>query len=267
MRKMIGTSIGHQLALAGALVVAIVTAATGVRPVYVGRQPVVQRLVAAAWADSTGGEVRARAPWAFLASADSALQSEQFAQDRQAFVDDLVATGRVEPQRAESLATFAVREAYVKRVPPALVFGVLLTENSTFKSRARSSVGAVGLMQVYPKVWVPTLGKLFGRNLADDETNLRYGVHILSGYVYRSAAKVATAEGAVSKGLLRYNGCVRGTNTPNCHRYPDKVRAAVEQYALAQCGDGGYARCVEEPMRASIAAGDGEQREQRVAMR
>jgi soluble lytic murein transglycosylase-like protein len=257
---MLGTSIGHQLALAGALIAAIVTAATGVRPVYVGRTPVVQRLVAAAWVDSTADEVRTRAPWAFLASTDSAMQTGQFEEDRRAFVNDLVATGKVEPVRAESLATFAVREAYVRRVPPALVFGVLLTENRSFKSRARSSVGAVGLMQVYGKVWVPTLGKLFGRNLADDETNLRYGVHILSGYLYRSAAKVSTAERAVSTGLLRYNGCVRGTNTPNCHRYPAKVRAAVEQYAVSQCGDGGYARCVEEPMRASIAAMDGETR-------
>lgn len=256
---MIGTSIGHQLALAGAAVVAIVSAATGVRPVYVGREPVVRRLVEATWvtaADSAAGEVRARAPWAFLASADSALSSEQFAEDRRAFIADLVATGRIERVRAESLATFAVREAYIKRVPPALVFGVLMAENNTFKSRARSSVGAMGLMQVYGKVWVPTLGKFFGRDLADDETNLRYGVHILSQNLYRSAAEVATAGGAVSKGLLRYNGCVRGANTPNCHRYPDRVRRAVEQYAVAQCGDGGYARCVEEPLRASIAAGD-----------
>jgi soluble lytic murein transglycosylase-like protein len=207
--------------------------------------------------------VRARAPWAFLASSDSALRSAQFEQDRLAFLADLVGTGRVGHARADTLATFAVREAYKRRVPPALVFGVLLTENSTFKSRARSSVGAVGLMQVYGKVWVPTLGKLFGRNLADDETNLRYGVHILSGYLYRSASKVATAERALSRGLLRYNGCVRGTNTPTCHRYPNKVRAAVEQYAVAQCGAGGYAECVEAPMRASFAAGE----ETRVATR
>ena len=41
-----------------------------------------------------------------------------------------------------------------------------MTENRTFKSRARSSVGAVGLMQVYGKVWVPSLGKLFGSVIA-----------------------------------------------------------------------------------------------------
>jgi soluble lytic murein transglycosylase-like protein len=261
MRKMLGTSIAHHLALAGAAIVAIVTAATGVRPVYVGRAPVVQQLLAASWndgsaADSMALEARARAPWAFLASADSALDSEQFEEDRVAFAVDLVATGRIGVARADSLATFAVREAYRKRVPPALVFGVLITENNTFKSRARSSVGAVGLMQIHRKVWVPALGKLFGRDLANDETNLRYGVYILSQNLYHSAARAATAEDALSKGLLRYNGCVRGTNTRNCHRYPTRVRRAVERYAVTQCSDGGYARCVEEPMRLSIAAGE-----------
>jgi soluble lytic murein transglycosylase-like protein len=117
-------------------------------------------------------------------------------------------------------------------------------------------VGAVGLMQVHRKVWVPLLGKIFGRDLANDETNLRYGVHILSENVYRSAGRARTTTAALSKGLLRYNGCVRGTNTRNCHRYPDKVREAVERHAQAQCGAGGYARCVEEPMRMSIAAGE-----------
>jgi soluble lytic murein transglycosylase-like protein len=130
-----------------------------------------------------------------------------------------------------------VREAYKKRVPPALIFGVLMTENATFKSSARSNVGAVGLMQVYPKVWVPTLGKFFGKNLRDDETNLRYGVHILSHYVYRAASKsgapAASSEGVLRTGLLRYNGCVRGTNTKDCHSYPDKVMRAVERYAVA----------------------------------
>ena len=247
----------HQLTVAVVALTAIVTVATGMRPVYVGREPVVRRLVEASWAsDSMTTEARSRAPWALLASADSAIGSEQFEEDRQAFVADLVATGRVEPTRAESLATFAVREAYRKRVPPALVFGVLVTENNAFRSRARSNVGAVGLMQVHRKVWVPTLGKLFGRDLWDDETNLRYGVHILSQNLYESAARALTAEGALSKGLLRYNGCVRGTNTPNCRRYPDRVRQAVERFAVAQCGDGGYARCVEEPMRLSIAAGE-----------
>ncbi len=243
-----------QLTLAVSSVAAIIVASTQiVEPVFVGRAPVVQRLVAATWRDSAA----ARAPWA-LASSDSAtsMATVQFEADRQAFARDLVGTGRVDAARADSLARFAVREAYRKHVAPALVFGVLLTENSTFKSKARSNVGAVGLMQIYPKIWVPTLGKLFGRNLRDDETNLRYGVHILSHYVDRAVKKAdaptedaASATNVVRTALLRYNGCVRGTNTKNCHTYPDKVVRAVERYATAQCGQGGFAACVSQPMR------------------
>ena len=252
------SSILGQLALAAAAIAAIVVATTEMEPVYVGRAPVVQRLVTATWRDSAA----ARAPWAVQDSAELAMSTAQFEADRKAFASDLVNTGRVDTARADSLATFAVREAYKQRIPPALVFGVLMTENATFKSKAKSNVGAVGLMQVYPKVWVPTLGKFFGKNLRDDETNLRYGVHILSHYVYTAAKKAddatGNATGVVRTGLLRYNGCVRGTNTPNCQTYPDKVLHAVEQFALAQCGTD-VEGCSGKPMRLrlDVATRDG----------
>ena len=257
------SSILGQLALGAAALAAIVVAATEVEPVYVGRAPVVQRLVTATWRDSAA----ARAPWALEDSADITMRTAQFEADRQAFAADLVNTGRVAPARADSLATFAVREAYRKRVPPALVFGVLLTENSTFKSKAKSNVGAVGLMQVYPKYWVPTLGKKFGRDLRNDETNLRYGVHILAHYVYRAASKAPAemADGAWRTGLLRYNGCVNGTNTPGCHRYPDKVRQAVEQYATTQCRAVGFDGCVAQPLRLTLVAAAEDARQETLA--
>ena len=242
-----------QLALAGASVAAIVVATQVVQPVYVGRTSVAQRVAEQAWAPTTWRDSAAvRAPWT-VADADAAMSSAQFEADRRAFAEDLVRTGRIDASRADSIATFAVREAYRKKVPPALVFGVMLVENTTFKSRARSNVGAVGLMQIYPKVWVPTLGKLFGRDLRDDETNLRYGVHILSHYVYRAGTRDADPQGAVRTGLLRYNGCVRGTNTKGCHSYPDKVMANVERYATSQCGSADFATCVGQPLRMTLA--------------
>ncbi len=237
-----------QLALALAATASIVVVSQSMEPVYAGRAPVMKRLAERTRVDSTAE----RAPWA-VASTDSALQSARFAADRLAFAVDLVGTGRVDVLRADSLATFAVQEAYRQKVPPALVFGVLLTENATFKSRARSNVGAVGLMQIYPKYWVPTLGKRFGRNLRDDQTNLRYGVHILRHYVYGAAEDAPGADAAVRTGLLRYNGCVRGTNTKDCHRYPDKVRRAVEEHARAQCTTGNVTECVEQPLQLTLA--------------
>jgi hypothetical protein len=250
------SSLLGQLTLGVTAVAAIVVASSQVKPVFVSHTPVVQRLVTASWRDSAA----ARAPWAL--TGDSAITTAQFENDRQAFADDLVRTGRIDSTRANSIATYAVREAYKKQIPPALVFGVLLTENSTFKSKAKSNVGAVGLMQIYPKVWVPTLGKIFGKNLRDDETNLRYGVHILSHYVYTAAKKADDATtnptGVVRTGLLRYNGCVHGTNTPNCQTYPDKVLHAVEQFAVAQCGTD-VEGCIGRPMglRLEVATRDG----------
>ena len=63
----------------------------------------------------------------------------------------------------------------------------MLTENDQFKRNARSKVGAMGLMQIMPRVWMPNLGPILGRNLKDDETNLRYGVYILKHFAKRTA--------------------------------------------------------------------------------
>ena len=224
----------------------VLAAADHAGPVYADRAPVVQRLMHGSWRDS----VLARAPWAAW-SAEVAMRSPQYEADRRAFVADLLRTGRIEPARAESLATFAVREAYRRRVPPALVFGVMLAENHDFRSSARSTIGAVGLMQIHPKVWVGSLGRHFGTDLVDDETNLRYGVFILSHFLYTANDSLG-ADSSVRRGLLRYNGCVRGANTPGCHGYPDVVRQRIEQLALAQCGVGGYEGCVGRPLRLAL---------------
>lgn len=240
-----------QTGLLAAAIAGAAYATSRVEPVYVGRAPVVQRLVQQTWRDSAA----THAPWA-IAKADSAVASPRYESDRRAMVADLLRTGRMDAERAESLATYVVREAYRKKVPPALVFGVMLTENADFKSGARSNVGAVGLMQIHGKVWVPTLGKRFGTDLRDDETNVRYGVTILSHYLRTSSEQVASTDGALRKGLLAYNGCVRGTNTRGCHRYPDRVMRAVQLYALAQCGADGVAGCVERPLSYAIRGDD-----------
>ena len=62
-------------------------------------------------------------------------------------------------------------------------------------------------------------------DLFDIESNICHGVQILKQAI-RDAPNTRVA-------LLRYNGCVRGRNTPNCHRYDDQVlkragRAAAE---------------------------------------
>ena len=245
------SSIVRRFALATGAAAAIVFSATNVRPVYAGRAPVVSRLLTEAWRDSATAALVERAPWA-MATAEEAMESPRFEADRRAFAEDLLRTGNVTAARANALATIAVREAYQRRVPPALVFGVMMVENPSLKSTARSRVGAVGLMQIYPRAWLETLSRHFGSNLRDDRTNLRYGVYILSHLVYKSDMWGNDPDDTLRRGLLRYNGCVRGTNTRNCHRYPDVVRSRIESMAIAQCGTSGYERCVTEPLRLSM---------------
>ena len=178
------------------------------------------------------------------------VAAPQFERDRQAFAADLVKTGRMDPERADSVAYYAVRESYRYGIPPAVVFGVMLTENALFVSSAMSNVGAVGLMQVYPKIWLKALGNKFGRNLTADSTNLKYGVYILSQYIKSDSGKVTP--GALSTGLLHYNGCVLGTNTPNCRTYPSKVKTHVEKEGNSLCGDKSFYDCIAKPFIAGL---------------
>lgn len=105
-----------------------------------------------------------------------------------------------------------VEESYRRGVDPAMVTAILLVESGG-KPTARSPVGARGLMQVMP-AWA---GKWrgCGRDLYDITDNLCHGTSILAWYLRNHKDE--------RKALLGYNGCVRGTNTPNCHRYPDRI--------------------------------------------
>src|SRR4051812_4453610 len=49
------------------------------------------------------------------------MAAPQFENDRKAFAADLVATGRMTQARADSIAYYAVREAYRNGIPPAVV--------------------------------------------------------------------------------------------------------------------------------------------------
>jgi hypothetical protein len=114
---------------------------------------------------------------------------------------------------ADRIARSFVIEGGKKNIDPALLIGVLLTEDATLDINARSSVGARGLMQIMPF----HSGKYgcASPDLYNVEANICHGVAILAEYM----GKTKTVE----KALLRYNGCVRGANTPNCHTYPNKV--------------------------------------------
>lgn len=223
---------------------ALVFTAQHVKPVYIDGSIGERLSLLSATSDE---KLMRENPWSRLPFHD-ALATPAFLRDRHAFALDLVATGKTSFPRAIRLADVAVREAYRRQVPPALVLGVLLTENTELKSTARSRQGALGLMQIHPGPWRSSLGELFGRNLRNDTTNLRYGVYIL-GHLARRASEAPSGNEQWRTALLRYNGCVRGTNTKDCHRYPDVVRRKVLSKARTICAGKDFESCVVAPLR------------------
>ncbi|MEP6688542.1 MAG: transglycosylase SLT domain-containing protein [Gemmatimonadales bacterium] len=117
------------------------------------------------------------------------------------------------PAMAERAAWAVTREAGRIRVSPSLLAAVLLIENRQLDSTAVSSQGAIGLMQVMP-IHAGSYGCGSGA-LTNVDTNICHGARILQLYLVRSPS--------VTVALRRYNGCVRGANTPRCSRYPVKV--------------------------------------------
>jgi soluble lytic murein transglycosylase-like protein len=116
----------------------------------------------------------------------------------------------------ERIAVALVREANRAGLEPRLLLAVLLVENPWLDPTIRSPVGAVGLMQVMPMhrgQW-PACEP----DLEDIDANICHGARIFASYFNATG-------GNVERALLRYNGCVRGTNTPNCHQYPYHVFA------------------------------------------
>ncbi len=232
---------------------------TRMRPIYAGRPGVAEQLASRVPAKDAVlpilQAVTGANPRRDSTNVDAMMASPQFQADVRAFSSDLVSTGRMAQSRADSIAGYAVREGYIRGIPPALIFGLMLTENATFVSRATSNVGAIGLMQIYPKYWVKPLGKRFGTDLENDETNIRYGVYIMQEYLKPKAGQPMSAE-QVRKGLLKYNGCIRGTNTPRCHTYPNKIARYVERDAKALCGGKGFYECITRPFMRGLLGKD-----------
>ncbi len=139
---------------------------------------------------------------------------------------------------ADRAATALVREAARKNIDPVLLVGLMITENSAIDPLAKSSVGATGLMQVMPfhaGEW-----GCGSDNLVNVESNICHGVAILADYVGRSPRNL-------HKALLRYNGCVRGTNTPNCHTYSSKVYKHANNASKLMASLGGDGRAYRAP--------------------
>lgn len=116
------------------------------------------------------------------------------------------------------IAAAIVKEGRRRNVGSQLLVGVMLTENPWLDPRATSPVGARGLMQVMPfhaGKWGCGSADLF-----DVESNICHGVAVLADNLSHSRS--------LPQALWRYNGCVKGTNTPDCWKYPRAVFKRAE---------------------------------------
>lgn len=136
---------------------------------------------------------------------------------------------RNDERLARRVATALVKEGRRAGIDPDILLAVLLVENPWINPSARSPVGARGLMQIMPGhrgQW-----KKCAASLEDIESNICYGAQIFRSYMREK-------NGDVESALLRYNGCVNGTNTPNCHGYPALVLARVSKANRAHQSQG-----------------------------
>ncbi|MEO5579701.1 MAG: lytic transglycosylase domain-containing protein [Gemmatimonadaceae bacterium] len=124
--------------------------------------------------------------------------------------------------RADRIAAALVREGGKRNLDPALLVGLLIAENAKLDPTARSNVSARGIMQIMP-FHAGKWKDCPSTDLVDVDSNICYGTSILAQYIKKSPS--------LEKALLRYNGCVRGTNTRNCHTYSGKVLRYADKAA------------------------------------
>jgi hypothetical protein len=157
----------------------------------------------------------------WLVDGDSTMAKASFYRDEVEPVERVLRDRGIEAGLARQVAWPLTKHARSRDLDPAFVLSIVLIE-SAVRPAATSPVGARGLMQVMP-LWVGHWRDC-GLNLYDIEANLCSGTSILDWYLGRFP-------GDERRALLAYNGCVRGTNTPNCHTYPDKVARLRGQLA------------------------------------
>src|SRR6476659_1282428 len=131
----------------------------------------------------------------------------------EARVTEMLSARTSDASRVERITAALMREAKRANLQAPLLVGVVLTENPDLEPRATSAAGARGLMQVMPfhaGHWGCPSSDLF-----DIDSNICHGVRILADNLRHSRD--------LRSALLRYNGCVRGTNTPDFYLYAARV--------------------------------------------
>ena len=108
------------------------------------------------------------------------------------------------------------------KMPVALIVGLMEAE-SHFNPYAKSSAGALGLMQVIFKVWSKELDIANESDLHEIDKGIEYGVLVLKHYIAKN-------EGNLKKALWAYNG-----RDADHDKYANIVFTHVGRYILHKC--------------------------------
>ncbi len=140
---------------------------------------------------------------------------------------------RISPQQRQAIAVAVLESARAHRLDPALILAVIDVESS-FRLSSRSSVGAMGLMQLMPKT-----GRQFARRLG-----LRWhGEKTL----YTPAENVRIGAAYLSWLLRRFNGDLQLALSSYCHG-PMTVRRALDQQGALSAYRARYAGKVKRAL-------------------
>jgi len=217
-----------------ALLIALVVVGAGRTPEAASAAPIA--VVAEVELDDELGRLLERAR-----TANAGLrQAEGMYAEEVAPIEEVLRTYRNDPELTHEIAVALVREAHRAGLEPRVLLSVLLVENPMLETRAQSFAGAVGLMQVMPLHrghW-----RACRPDLESIESNICHGAQIFASYLRQS-------NGDVDRALLRYNGCVRGTNTPNCHGYPSWVYARAGKVSMLSWLNAARNHSRPEPVR------------------
>jgi soluble lytic murein transglycosylase-like protein len=154
-----------------------------------------------------------------------AASLEDFYNDRVAPVEEVLAPYHDDVTFIRAVSVALVREGERAGVDPRALASVLLVENAQLDPGARSTQGATGLMQVMP--FHAGRWGCASDDLTNVDANICHGARIFSSYLKRY-------EGDLDRSLLAYNGCVAGTNTPDCFLYPSHVYSNAGRVAITR---------------------------------
>ena len=153
---------------------------------------------------------------------DPAYDRPTWTEERATFGARLTAGYGLDDHVAVEFAGWILEAATRQHLEPELLASLVMTESS-FRKKARSSMGAIGPAQVQPLLW----NEFCTVDLTNPEENLYCGAQILAYYQQRCAAVSPAPEDARACALRSYNVGYRNRNnvyfTPAANRYVAKI--------------------------------------------